>query len=58
MYANKCDNMSFDINGLVKQNVGCSINYLEVNLIMRNDMLITNVHNRMHKLNMTANDTL
>ena len=38
IYSNICNNMSFDINDIVIQNVGLSIKYFSVNLIMCNNV--------------------
>ena len=50
--------MSFDINGIVIQNVGLSIKYLGVNLIVCNNVLTIDVEDRIRKFNMAAYDVL
>ena len=50
--------MSFDINGILIHNVGLSINYLGVYLIVCNNMLTIDVEDRIRKFNMVAYDVL
>ena len=50
--------MSFDINGVAIQNVGLSIKYLGVNLIVCNNVFTIDVEERICKFNMAAYDVL
>ena len=50
--------MSSDINGVVIQNVGLSIKYLGVNLIVCNSMLTIDIEDRIHKFNIAAYEVL
>ena len=50
--------MLFDINGVAIQNVGSSINYLGVNLIVCNNVLTIDDEDRIRKFNMAAYDVL
>ena len=58
MYTIVCNNVSFNINGYVIQNVGSSIKYLGVDLFMNNNMLTIDVDNRIIKFNVSAYDIL
>ena len=58
MYTNTCNSVSFDINGVAKQNVGLSVKYLGVNLIVCNNVLTIDVKDRIRKFNMAAYDVL
>ena len=54
IYTNTYNSMSFDINGIAMQNVGLSIKYLDVNLIVCNNVLTIDVKDRIRKFNMAA----
>ena len=56
IYTNTCDSVSFDINGIAIQNVGLSIKYLGVCLIVCNNVLTIDVVDRICKFYMTAYD--
>ena len=50
--------MSFDINGVAIQNASLSIKYLDVNLIVCNNLLAIDVEDRIRKFNMATYDIL
>ena len=58
IYINVCNNVLLNINGIVIQNIGLSIKYLSVNLIVCYNMLTIDVQDRIHKFNMAVYDVL
>ena len=58
IYTITCNSVSFDINGVAIQNVGLSIKYLGVNLIVCNNELTIDVKDRIHKFNVAAYEVL
>ena len=58
IYTNVCNYVSFDIYGVAIQNVGLSIKYLGVNLIVSNNVLTIDVEDRIRTFNMAAYDVL
>ena len=51
---NICNSVSFDINGAVIQNVGFSVKYFSVDLIVYNNVLTIDVEYRIRKFNMST----
>ena len=58
IYTNTCNSVSFDVNGVAIQNVGLSIKYLGVNLIVCNNVLTIYVEDKIRKFDMAAYDVL